>query len=107
MSRKDLDEKLAEARGIMERAELMGREASPIPLTAAGSWLVDEVDRLRKIEDGVEKIIAMRKQVAESLRAEADDFAANHLLQSAQFNRATADRLMGEVWPLEALLHGE
>lgn len=102
MARKDLDEKLAEARRIIEHSDELSPETG-----GAAFFLLQEVDRLRKIEDGLETLIVMKKQVAESLRDEEAFYKANHLPQSAQFNRDAAGRLMAEVWPLEALLNGE
>lgn len=110
VSRKDLDEKLEEARGIMHRAELMGRNASPIPLTGAGVWLVEEVDRLRKIEEGLENLIAMKKQVHATLVAQrkveikADYwYGMNGAIELAE----KANQLEAEWEPLEALLDGQ
>ncbi len=102
MARKDLDEKLAEARRIIEHSDELSPETG-----GAAYFLLQELHRLRKIEDGLEKIIGMRKQVAEGLRDEAVFYKANNLLDSARFNRDAAGRLMSEVWPLEALLNGE
>lgn len=67
--------------------------------------LAGEVRRLRKIEDGLKNLVAMRKQVVEALRTEADEWDSMGAWQSAGFNRDNADKIMGEVWPLEALLN--
>lgn len=101
MARKDLDEKLAEARRIIEHSDDVAPEVG-----GAAFFLLQEVDRLRKIEDGLDNIIGMRKQVAENLRHEAVLDEQALMYSTAQFNRDSAERLMAEVWPLEALLDG-
>lgn len=102
MARKDLDEKLAEARRIIEQSD----EVTP-ELGGASFWLLGEVDRLRKIEDGIDKIIVMRKQAAESHYEASKLQHARGRLNTFEWHQMQADTLMGEVWPLEALLNGE
>jgi hypothetical protein len=66
--------------------------------------LVEEVERLRKIEAGVRKMIEDRKNVVELVRGEADEDEALGLVRTAGFHRDNAERLMSDIWPLEALL---
>ncbi len=65
-----------------------------------------ELERLRKIENGLKEIVESRKKLVETLRAEAVECESMDWHQTARFNRDSADRLMAEVWPLEALLNG-
>lgn len=93
---KDMQPLYKEAKGyrLFRVTELV--EESTVPTA--------ELERLRGIEDGLKKLVGMRKQVADSLRAEADEWESMGAWQSAGFNRDDADKLMAEVGPLEALL---
>jgi len=68
--------------------------------------LEGKIERLAAIVDGMKNLIAMRKQVVETLRAEATEWDSIGAWQSAGFNRDNAHKLEGEIWPLEALLNG-
>jgi hypothetical protein len=105
VSRKDLDEKLAEARRIIEYSD----EVSP-ELGGAAFWLLGEVDRLRKIEDGLDALITMKKQVhgtiSEQIKHEISQeyyYGTNGVIEL----RSKAAALKAEWEPLEALLSVE
>jgi hypothetical protein len=100
-----VDEKLAEARRIIEHSD----EDAPV-LGAAAFWLLGEVDRLRKIEDGIENLIAMKKQIIVSLEANIIREIENEYYygtNGVHDLRAKADLLVGEISSLEALLYGK
>lgn len=72
--------------------------------------LAAEVRRLRKIEDGLKNRIAMLKQVRAALLQDVERetkldyfYGTNGVIEL----REKAERIMAEVWPLEALLDGE
>lgn len=67
--------------------------------------LAAEVRRLRKIEAGVKKMVEDRKNVIEAVRKDAAYYISVDMPQSAEFHRMNAEKIQGEVWPLEALLN--
>jgi len=73
---------------------------------AVRGFVLAETERLRKIEDGLKNLVAMRRQVLDNIRADAEYHEAVGMPRSAEFDRASAEKLEGEIWPLEALLNG-
>ena len=101
MSRKDLDEKLAEARRIIEHSD----EVTP-ELGGAAFWLLQEVDRLRAFEDRVQALLDMKRQVRDTLLKDYQYAYVNDLRARENELMHRIETLEGEMKVLEALLDG-
>lgn len=107
MGRKDLDEKLKEARETIIWADEIPLEVRTSLVTGAAYFLMQEVDRLRSFEGKVENLLAMKRQVRDTLLKDYQYAFANDLRarENELMNRVQA--LECEMKVLEALLDGE
>ena len=105
--RKDIEEKLKEARAIVLEADASeSADFETACLTGAGVFLLQEVDRLGKIVSGVETLIEMKRQAHEALYQQAVIESANeyyHGPNGVVELLEKAEILRGEIKSLEAL----